>query len=492
MTKRMMRALAAGLLVCMLAGSAAATDWGDNYDPFVELPPATSEQAEQTEQTDGTTEAQRFSDVAATDWYYSVVMQLVEAGTIDGFPDGTFRPKNTVTTGQALKMILLAAGYPEPARAASHWARGYLDFAIEQGFVTRFKEITDLDVPISRALVAQIAAKAMGLTRPETVEISFTDTDDDNVLALAAAGIVDGYKDGTFLPSKSLTRAELAAITARITNYLAPAIPDSPNSGDTDLDDNTPITLRTTENGVAFIKAREGFRATAYWDYSQYSIGYGSRCEANEYPNGITQEQADRLLRKKLQEFETKLDAFLTKNNLTLNDTQYDALISLTYNIGSTWMNGTRLASYLASGQYTHNELASAMGIWCHVTDKSGTAIHDGLIARRILEIQLFLYGDYSGSSSPSYHYVKFETEQGKVEVDIAFYESGSAFTPYFKASCDTDTFLGWYKADGTELREGDSVTQDMTLTAQWAGQTAGTGESGTGTSGDTEFDWWS
>ena len=118
MTKRMMRALAAGLLVCMLAGSAAATDWDDNYDPFLELPPATSEQAEQTEQTDGTTEAQRFSDVAATDWYYSVVMQLVEAGTIDGFPDGTFRPKNTVTTGQALKMILLAAGYPEPERVS--------------------------------------------------------------------------------------------------------------------------------------------------------------------------------------------------------------------------------------------------------------------------------------------------------------------------------------------------------------------------------------
>ena len=491
MTTRMTRALAAGLLVCMLAGSAAATDWDDNYDPFVELPPATSEQAEQTEQTDGTAEAQRFSDVAATDWYYSVVMQLVEAGTIDGFPDGTFRPKNTVTTGQALKMILLAAGYPEPERVASHWARGYLDLAIEQGFVTRFKEITDLDVPISRALVAQIAAKAMGLTRPETVEISFTDTDDDNVLALAAAGIVDGYKDGTFLPSKSLTRAELAAITARITNYLAPATPGGPNSGDTDLDDNTPITLRTTESGVAFIKAREGFRSTAYWDYSQYSIGYGSRCEANEYPNGITQEQADRLLRKKLQEFEAKLDAFLAKNNLTLSNTQYDALISLTYNIGSTWMNGTRLASYLAGGQYTHNELASAMGIWCHVTDKSGTSIHDGLIARRILEIKLFLYGDYSGSSSPSYHYVKFETEQGKVEVDIAFYESGSAFAPYFKATCDTDTFLGWYRADGAELREGDSVTQDLTLTAMWAGQTAGTGESGTDSSGDQKFDWW-
>ena len=465
MTKRMMRALAAGLLVCMLAGSAAATNWDDNYGPFVEQPPATAEQAEQTEEADGTTEAQRFSDVAATDWYYSVVMQLVEAGTIDGFPDGTFRPKNTVTTGQALKMILLAAGYPEPERAASHWARGYLDFAIEQGFVTRFKEITDLDVPISRALVAQIAAKAMGLTRPETVEISFTDTDDDNVLALAAAGIVDGYKDGTFLPSKSLTRAELAAITARITNYLAPATPDS---GDTDLDDNTPIMLRTTENGVAFIKAREGFRATAYWDYSQYSIGYGSRCEANEYPNGITQEQADRLLRKKLQEFETKLDAFLTKNNLTLSNTQYDALISLTYNIGSTWMNGTRLASYLASGQYTHNELASAMGIWCHVKESGGDyVIHDGLVSRRMAELRVFLYADYSGSSN-GFYWVRFvQTEKGDRARDIAFYEAGSTYDPSFDATSDTEVFLGWYTESG-ELLTDLTATENRTVYAQW------------------------
>ena len=465
MTTRMTRALAAGLLVCMLAGSAAATDWDDNYDPFVELPPATSEQAEQTEQTDGTAEAQRFSDVAATDWYYSVVMQLVEAGTIDGFPDGTFRPKNTVTTGQALKMILLAAGYPEPERVASHWARGYLDLAIEQGFVTRFKEITDLDVPISRALVAQIAAKAMGLTRPETVEVSFTDTDDENVLALAAIGIVDGYKDGTFLPAKSLTRAELAAITARITNYLAPATPDS---GDTDLDDNTPITLRTTENGVAFIKAREGFRSTAYWDYSQYSIGYGSRCEANEYPNGITQEQADRLLRKKLQEFEAKLDAFLAKNNLTLSNTQYDALISLTYNIGSTWMNGTRLASYLAGGQYTHNELASAMGIWCHVKESGGDyVIHDGLVSRRMAELRVFLYADYSGSSD-GFYWVRFvQTEKGDRARDIAFYEAGSTYAPSFDATSNTEVFLGWYTESG-ELLADLTATENRTVYAQW------------------------
>ena len=483
MTKRMIRAIALlGLVCCLMAGGIVATDWDDNYDPFTEVGPSTA--SETTEETPAA--AQQFTDVAETDWYYKAVMQLAQSGTIDGFPDGTFRPQKTVTTGQALKMILLAAGYPEPERVASHWARGYLDLAIENGFVTRFKEITDLDVPISRALVAQIAARAMGLQRPDTLETIFTDTDDDNIVALAAVGIVDGYKDGTFKPAKSLTRAELSAITARIIDYLAPTIPSDNGSGETD--DTTPIVLRTTENGVAFIKAREGFRSTAYWDYSQYSIGYGTRCEANEYPNGITQEQADRLLREKLKEFEAKLDAFLEKNRLNVPDTQYDALISLTYNIGSTWMNGGRLASYLASGSYTHNELASAMGIWCHVTDKSGTSIHDGLIARRILEIKLFLYGDYTGTNAPEFHYVKFQTETGKVEVDIAFYENSSGFAPYFKAASDNDTFLGWYTADGAELREGDAVTRDLTVTAKWLS------EEGQGSSGDNneEFDFWS
>ncbi len=460
MMRRMLRAaLLLGLTVCLLLGTAAA-DGDDNYDPFTQLPPAETES--------------RFSDVAQTDWFYDVVMQLVENGTIDGYPDGTFRPKNTVTTGQALKMILLAAGFEEPERAASHWARGYLDLAIEHGFVTRFKEITDLDVPISRGLVAQIAALAMGLQRPDTLVSPFTDTDSDYVVALSAVGIVDGYKDGTFLPDKSLTRAELLAITARICDYLAPGTPEDPADPADSLDDNTPITLRTTENGVAFIKAREGFRATAYWDYSQYSIGYGSRCEANEYPNGITQEQADHLLRKKLQEFEKKLDEFLQKNNLTLTDAQYDALISLTYNIGSTWMNGSRLAQCLIAQSCSHNEFASAMGVWCHVTEKSGTSIHDGLIARRVLEIRLFLYGDYSGTASQTYHYVKFNSEKGKVDVDIAFYESGTAFAPYYTAEADGDVFLGWFLEDGTELTQDTLITQDVTVTARWLYEDSG------------------
>ena len=81
-----------------------------------------------------------FSDVPEDSWFYTDVMTLAESGVIGGYPDGTYRPTKKVTTGEALKMILLAAGYPEPEPAASHWARGYLNFAIEQGFLTRYED----------------------------------------------------------------------------------------------------------------------------------------------------------------------------------------------------------------------------------------------------------------------------------------------------------------------------------------------------------------
>lgn len=406
-----------------------------------------------------------FSDVPEDSWFYTDVMTLAESGVIGGYPDGTYRPTKKVTTGEALKMILLAAGYPEPEPAASHWARGYLNFAIEQGFLTRYEDISDLDVNMTRGLVAKLAANALGLSAPGTYG-TFTDTDSPYVEALCAAGIVGGYPDGTYRPGASISRAEIAAIVNRIYQSREPSLPAD---NDTDLDiDPSQIKLRTTEQMIALLKSKEGFRATAYWDYSQYSIGYGSACTKDEYPNGITEAQADILLREMLQGFEEKLDKFLQENYITLRDNQYDALISLTYNIGSGWMKESALATLLKNGTYSNNELASAIGIWCHVKSNGVTSIHDGLVARRISEINVFLYGDYSGEATGFYS-VRFEqTEKGDRARDIAFYEAGSAYDPAFEATSDDgEIFLGWYTEDGTLLTDL-LATQDLTVTARW------------------------
>ena len=406
-----------------------------------------------------------FSDVPEDSWFYTDVMTLAESGVIGGYPDGTYRPTKKVTTGEALKMILLAAGYPEPEPAASHWARGYLNFAIEQGFLTRYEDISDLDVNMTRGLVAKLAANALGLSAPGTYG-TFTDTDSPYVEALCAAGIVGGYPDGTYRPGASISRAEIAAIVNRIYQSREPSLPAD---NDTDLDiDPSQIELRTTEQMIALLKSKEGFRATAYWDYSQYSIGYGSACTKDEYPNGITEAQADILLREMLQGFEKKLDKFLQENYITLRDNQYDALISLTYNIGSGWMKESALATLLKNSTYSNNELASAIGIWCHVKSNGVTSIHDGLVARRISEINVFLYGDYSGKATGFYS-VRFEqTEKGDRARDIAFYEAGSAYDPAFEATSDDgEIFLGWYTEDGTLLTDL-RATQDLTVTARW------------------------
>ena len=402
-----------------------------------------------------------FSDVPYESWFYEDVMALTDSGVIGGYPDGTYRPSKNVTTGEALKMILLASGYPEPEQVSSHWARGYLNFAIDQGFLTRYEDISDLDVPMTRGLVAKLAANALGLTA-DGVTGTFTDTNSSYVEALYAAGIVDGYPDGTFRPGASVTRAEIAAIVHRIYNSREPVQPVDPDLTPED------IQLRTSEQLIALLKQKEGFRATAYWDYAQYSIGYGSACTKDEYPNGITEAQADILLREMLQGFEKKLDKFLQENYITLRDNQYDALISLTYNIGSGWMKESALATLLKNGTYSNNELASAIGIWCHVKSNGVTSIHDGLVARRISEINVFLYGDYSGKATGFYS-VRFEqTEKGDRARDIAFYEAGSAYDPAFEATSDDgEIFLGWYTEDGTLLTDL-RATQDLTVTARW------------------------
>lgn len=402
-----------------------------------------------------------FSDVPESSWFYEDVMTLSESGVVSGYPDGTYRPTKKVTTGESLKMILLAAGYPEPERAESHWARGYLNFAIDQGFLVRYQDITDLDVNMTRGMLAKLAANALSLSDPGTYG-TFTDTDSVYVEALYAAGIVGGYPDGTYRPDASVSRAEIAAIVNRIYQSFEPVVPTDPDQ------DPTEITLRTTEQMIDFIKQKEGFRERAYWDYAQYSIGYGSACTKDEYPNGITEAQADILLREMLQGFEEKLDKFLQENYITLRDNQYDALISLTYNIGSGWMKESALATLLKNGTYSNNELASAIGIWCHVKSNGVTSIHDGLVARRISEINVFLYGDYSGEATGFYS-VRFEqTEKGDRARDIAFYEAGSAYDPAFEATSDDgEIFLGWYTEDGTLLTDL-RATQDLTVTARW------------------------
>ena len=158
-----------------------------------------------------------FTDVSSSTWCYKYVTELSDADVIDGYQDGTFRPNNNVTYGQALKLIMLATGYQELAPTGSHPFSGYLSRAQRDGLVSG---TVDLDAPITRLAVAQIAAKAMDLDTEDLSSVKpFTDTNDVYVQALNAAGIVEGYFSNgtsTYRPGNYLTRGQISAIVWRI------------------------------------------------------------------------------------------------------------------------------------------------------------------------------------------------------------------------------------------------------------------------------------
>lgn len=163
-----------------------------------------------------------FKDVTAATWCYKYVVELADAGVIDGYANGNFGPDNTITYGAALKLIMKAAGYPEQAPTVpGSTFSGYLAKAQADGLITRNN--VNLSGPITRLQVAQLAAGALKLDINNLSSVKpFTDTADVYVQALNAAGIVEGYFSNgtsTFRPSNTLTRGQVSAIVWRMQNY---------------------------------------------------------------------------------------------------------------------------------------------------------------------------------------------------------------------------------------------------------------------------------
>lgn len=306
----------------------------------------------------------------------------------------------------------------------------------------------------------------------------------------------------------TITLILLLLVAALTVSALAVVPPDPLSGGSTVVGDtytpdfNTSInnpyfsgTLRISAAGVEMIKAMEGYLQKPAGDYQQYSIGYGCNTKylrqyytqldmteadmekvlSSDYSNYILKEEkAEALMLYVLEETEAKLDSFLETYSVSVNQYQYDALMSFTYNLGNAWMTGTtRLGRVLVEGGYTVNELASAMGVYCHVTSGGETKVLDLLVSRRIQEIKLFLYGAYElDAVDAKFCTLRYDAGDGEAETDIGFYQVGQPYQHLFDAEPTTDTlpyFAGWYTDSGEKLTAATVVEQSMTVTARWS-----------------------
>ena len=164
-----------------------------------------------------------FSDVEPNTWFYDDITTLHQAGIIDGYPDGSFRPGAAVNYAEAMKMILGAAGCTVDDAGADPWYQPYLDYALTRGISDPDTGIAPGD-PITRDRAAELIVRAMGLPLDvDTVTRPFADSENIYAITLHSAGIIRGEMSGGlfyYRGERSLNRAELATIVARMMRYV--------------------------------------------------------------------------------------------------------------------------------------------------------------------------------------------------------------------------------------------------------------------------------
>jgi len=143
--------------------------------------------------------------------------------------------------------------------------------------------------------------------------------------------------------------------------------------------------VKLSRTGLELIKKFEGLRLTAYiCPAGVWTIGYGHTGPDVYSGLKISEDRAEQLLWQDIESFEQCINSFVT---VKLNQNEYDALVSFTYNIGTTAFINSTLLRLLNEGT-DRKVVAEEFKRW--VKGGDGQAI-PGLVRRREEEKRLFL-----------------------------------------------------------------------------------------------------
>lgn len=142
-------------------------------------------------------------------------------------------------------------------------------------------------------------------------------------------------------PLPPLTQPLGQPMTSKPPTQQTPIIPTSVNA--------------LSQHGLQFIRAQESFSPTAYNDppgSQTWSIGYGHQIVSGDglsRSSHVTQAQAEQLLARDVAGF---VATILQSVRVPLNQGQFDALVSLAYNIGGTNFRSSTLLQKLNARDY--------------------------------------------------------------------------------------------------------------------------------------------
>lgn len=125
----------------------------------------------------------QFTDLNESHWAHEGIKKLVEAGIVQGYPDGTFKPEGNISRAELVKIVNLIYLYNQKQENT---------------------ELTDI--------------------KPE-------DWFYEHVLIAQKAGYIVGFEDGTFRPSDDITREQLCKIIDTVNNLIELPFDKAPADG---------------------------------------------------------------------------------------------------------------------------------------------------------------------------------------------------------------------------------------------------------------------
>ncbi|WP_405131416.1 S-layer homology domain-containing protein [Paenibacillus sp. FSL H8-0317] len=183
----------------------------------------------------GTTPAD--SEVSVSDiaghWAEVQIQQAIQAGIVNGYTDGTFKPGHTITRSEFTVMLMNALNAQEAGAELAFtdqakigtWARTAVAQAVQAGIISGYTDGTfQPNANITRAEMATMIGKAFELSLDGSGVTSFADDEaipawaKHAVATLQARGVVQGTGANIFNPRTQTTRAEAVVMLLNMLN----------------------------------------------------------------------------------------------------------------------------------------------------------------------------------------------------------------------------------------------------------------------------------
>lgn len=164
---------------------------------------------------------------------------------------------------------------------------------------------------------------------------------------------------------------------------------------------------------VDFVKRFEGFYPKPYYDIvGVKTLGYGMTGKEIEGLSSVTEPQASKMLEDLLNnKYATPIKQDLDRRGIKLNQNQFDALVSMAYNVGVSGVLGSTLYKNICNGIRDKATITANFEMWSMA---GGEQVY-GLLRRRREEAAMFFgsgnassgYSSFSSSIGGSYYNVK-------------------------------------------------------------------------------------